>query len=166
MSTRSEILVYSEFMQWNWELDQNVKEVLPTFRAYRHWDGYPEAHGLDIVKALAMADEHDQLDNRSWEQHFLKRYLSMDFNVNVEPPAGDGQWCHGDLEYVYRLTGKQDHTGGREPEDGFMAAKVLLEVFEVYGVELNNDYSGLDGCEPVFSGSWREFPKWLAWKFN
>lgn len=161
MSTRSVVLVYSEFDEYDWEKKEHRKVLEPIARWYRHCDGYPEANGFDICKSLAEADMLDKVNNRNWAQHFLKRYMALGIDVELEPPAGEGQWCHDDLEYVYRVTGHQDYTGGGEDSPGEME-KVRIEVFAVnWHVDLMDDYSGLDESKRLFVGSWKQFPAWL-----
>lgn len=68
----------------NWETDQMEEETIATF--YRHYDGYPSCHAVDIANSLIVASrtkpehidfsgasvERDILNNRNWCQHFLK----------------------------------------------------------------------------------------------
>lgn len=69
----------------NWKSNQMEEETIATF--YRHWDGYPSCHAIDIANSLVVASrtkpeqhidfsgasvERNILNNRNWCQHFLK----------------------------------------------------------------------------------------------
>ena len=70
----------------NWKSNQMEEETIATF--YRHYDGYPSCHAIDIANSLVVASrtkpeqhidfsgasvERNILNNRNWCQHFLKR---------------------------------------------------------------------------------------------
>lgn len=64
----------------NWESNQMEEETIATF--YRHYDGYPSCHAIDIANSLVVASrtkpehidfsgasvERDILNNRNWCQ--------------------------------------------------------------------------------------------------
>ena len=69
----------------NWKSNQMEEETIATF--YRHYDGYPSCHAIDIANSLVVASrtkpeqhidfsgasvERNILNNRNWCQHFLK----------------------------------------------------------------------------------------------
>lgn len=163
MSTRSVILIDSEFDEYDWEKKVNVVEVHPIARMYRHCDGYPDGAGAQVCASLAEASLCRDVNNRNWAQHFLKVFLAADMDVEFEPCAGDGTWSHGDLEYVYRVTGKSDYTGGKEDAPDAMGA-VAVEVFDVcWGDNPDKGYSNLgDGCgKLLFKGNWKEMAAFI-----
>lgn len=77
----------------NWESNQMEEETIATF--YRHWDGYPSCHAIDIANSLVVASrtkpehidfsggsvERDILNNRNWCQHFLKAMCMADADI-------------------------------------------------------------------------------------
>lgn len=77
----------------NWETDQMEEETIATF--YRHYDGYPSCHAVDIANSLIVASrtkpehidfsgasvERDILNNRNWCQHFLKAMCMADADI-------------------------------------------------------------------------------------
>jgi len=163
MSTRSITLIRSEFADYDWETKEYKSSIHSIARFYRHCDGYPEGHGLHIALALAKVSlEPEEVNNRNWAQHFLKNICAMNCDVEFEPPSkADGGYAHGDLEYIYRITGSQDYTGGKEgkPDAGDC---VCMEVFAVdWSMNLDADYSQLDSMEPMFKGTWRGFLPWI-----
>lgn len=69
----------------NWKSNQMEEETIATF--YRHYDGYPSCHAIDIANSFVVASrtkpeqhidfsgasvERNILNNRNWCQHFLK----------------------------------------------------------------------------------------------
>ena len=167
MSTRSETLIRSEFQRYDWDDKTYKSQIMPIGRFYRHCDGYPEGHGLHIALALAgMSLCGDDVNNRNWAQHFLKRLCAMDCDIEFEPPSiADGGFAHGDLEYVYRLTGSQDYTGGKVDSPD-AADCVCIEVFAVsFSDALDGDYSQLDSMEPIYRGDWRGMLQWVCKRY-
>ena len=77
----------------NWESNQMEEETIATF--YRHYDGYPSCHAIDIASSLVVASrtkpehidfsgasvERDILNNRNWCQHFLKAMCMADVDI-------------------------------------------------------------------------------------
>ena len=72
----------------NWKSNQMEEETIATF--YRHYDGYPSCHAIDIANSLVVASrtkpeqhidfsgasvERNILNNRNWCQHFLHWYF-------------------------------------------------------------------------------------------
>lgn len=69
----------------NWKSNQMEEETIATF--YRHYDGYPSCHAVDIANSLIVASrtkpehidfsgasvERDILNNRNWCQHLNTR---------------------------------------------------------------------------------------------
>lgn len=79
----------------NWKSNQMEEETIATF--YRHWDGYPSCHAIDIANSLIVASrtkpehidfsgasvERGILNNRNWCQHFLKAMCMADARYRV-----------------------------------------------------------------------------------
>ena len=78
----------------NWKSNQMEEETIATF--YRHWDGYPSCHAIDIANSLVVASrtkpeqhidfsgasvERNILNNRNWCQHFLKAMCMADADI-------------------------------------------------------------------------------------
>ena len=107
----------------NWETDQMEEETIATF--YRHYDGYPSCHAVDIANSLIVASrtkpehidfsgasvERDILNNRNWCQHFLKRveyvferYGELYINASDEELVRQGKRTYGEeLTRLYDL---------------------------------------------------------------
>ena len=79
----------------NWKSNQMEEETIATF--YRHWDGYPSCHAIDIANSLVVASrtkpeqhidfsgasvERNILNNRNWCQHFLKAMCMVDADTS------------------------------------------------------------------------------------
>lgn len=85
----------------NWKSNQMEEETIATF--YRHYDGYPSCHAIDIANSLVVASrtkpehidfsgasvERGILNNRNWCQHFLKAMCMADADIN----GTDGRGC-------------------------------------------------------------------------
>lgn len=81
-------------------------------RFYRHWDGYPEGHGIDMAKSI-IASDCCKVDYRAWAQGFLARFLAMPVAVEFEPYGCE----HGDIEYLYVVEGIVDHRWGKTKDE-------------------------------------------------
>lgn len=59
----------------NWKSNQMEEETIATF--YRHWDGYPSCHAIDIANSLIVASrtkpEHIDFSGASVERGILNR---------------------------------------------------------------------------------------------
>ena len=163
MSTRSITQIESDFDRWNWETKEKTVETMPLARFYRHCDGYPEGHGYQMAIALAEAEFDGMSNNRNWAQQFLAKLCAMDCDIEFEPPTlADGGWCHGDIEYLYTVRGTSDYTGGKE-HDVSAPGRVTIEVREAVGWDEKEDgsYAATLAREPIFSGTWRDYARWL-----
>ena len=96
MSTRSATII-KQTTYWG---EQAETEELMRF--YRHCDGYPEGHGMDMAEAVIEADGMG-IDIRAWCQPFLAKFLGKPCTVEFEPKGCQ----HGDLEYPLRPTQKR-----------------------------------------------------------
>lgn len=91
----------------NWETDQMEEETIATF--YRHYDGYPSCHAVDIANSLIVASrtkpehidfsgasvERDILNNRNWCQHFLKAMCMADADIEFIGEGALFLWLFG-----------------------------------------------------------------------
>lgn len=104
----------------NWESNQMEEETIATF--YRHYDGYPSCHAIDIASSLVVASrtkpehidfsgasvERDILNNRNWCQHFLKAMCMADADIEFI-----GEDNVPSASYTYVVTGAYDNFGGK-----------------------------------------------------
>ena len=104
----------------NWESNQMEEETIATF--YRHYDGYPSCHAIDIANSLVVASrtkpehidfsgasvERDILNNRNWCQHFLKAMCMADADIEFI-----GEDNVPSASYTYVVTGAYDNFGGK-----------------------------------------------------
>ena len=104
----------------NWETDQMEEETIATF--YRHYDGYPSCHAVDIANSLIVASrtkpehidfsgasvERDILNNRNWCQHFLKAMCMADADIEFIEEDNVPS-----ASYTYVVTGAYDNFGGK-----------------------------------------------------
>ena len=105
----------------NWKSNQMEEETIATF--YRHWDGYPSCHAIDIANSLIVASrtkpehidfsgasvERGILNNRNWCQHFLKAMCMADADIEFI-----GEDNVPSASYTYVVTGAYDNFGGKE----------------------------------------------------
>lgn len=97
-------------------------ETIATF--YRHWDGYPSCHAIDIANSLVVASrtkpeqhidfsgasvERNILNNRNWCQHFLKAMCMVDADIEFI-----GEDNVPSASYTYVVTGAYDNFGGKD----------------------------------------------------
>lgn len=105
----------------NWKSNQMEEETIATF--YRHWDGYPSCHAIDIANSLVVASrtkpeqhidfsgasvERNILNNRNWCQHFLKAMCMADADIEFI-----GEDNVPSASYTYVVTGAYDNFGGK-----------------------------------------------------
>ena len=110
----------------NWKSNQMEEETIATF--YRHWDGYPSCHAIDIANSLVVASrtkpeqhidfsgasvERNILNNRNWCQHFLKAMCMVDADIEFI-----GEDNVPSASYTYVVTGAYDNFGGKEMRTG------------------------------------------------
>lgn len=163
MSTRSVTQVECEFSRWDFETKANKVETMPLMRFYRHHDGYLDGHGYQMAVALAKAEFDGLSNNRNWAQQFLANLCPAECDIEFEPPTvADGGRCHGDIEYFYTVRGQSDYTGGKEDDPG-APGRVVIEVRDAVGwdVEEDGSYAATLAKPPLFSGTWREYVRWL-----
>ena len=146
MSTRSATIIRQT--TYYGEMDVNTEELM---RFYRHWDGYPEGHGLDMARAIAIADQRGYIKNSSqWLASFLTWYLIISPNtchIEFEPYGCQ----HGDLEYLYVVEGTVDRRW-----NGTKDGKLPITI-SVYGINWDESYYDAEKREPIFSGTAYEY---------
>lgn len=92
----------------NWKSNQMEEETIATF--YRHYDGYPSCHAIDIANSLVVASrtkpeqhidfsgasvERNILNNRNWCQHFLKAMCMADADIEFIGEGALFLWLFG-----------------------------------------------------------------------
>lgn len=140
MSTRS-VTIIRQATYWGETPD--TEELM---RFYRHCDGYPEGHGIDMAEAILEADESKGME-RCWCQQFLAKLLCKPCTVEFEPFG----YQHGDLEYLYVVEGLVDHRWGAR-HDGKLPVSI-----SVYGIGWDEDYGVAMERTPIFSGTAYEY---------
>lgn len=141
MSTRSATII-RQTTYWGKEAD--TEELM---RFYRHCDGYPEGHGIDMALSVIEVDGMAGIDPRSWCQPFLVSLLSKPITVEFEPPTCQ----HGDLEYLYVIDSIADYRLGAR-HDGRLTVTINL-----YGMGWDEDYEVAMERTPIFSGTAYEY---------
>lgn len=136
MSTRSATIIRQTTY---WGEDAETEELM---RFYRHSDGYPEGHGMQMASAVMQADEWPT-GPQEWLQAVLTAFFGMDNVIEFEPFGCQ----HGDLEYLYVLEGIVDLRWNRTKSD------TLPVTISVYGIGLDEDYADAERREPIFSGT-------------
>lgn len=160
MGTPSITILKNRVLDW----ETNEKKDVTVAKFYRHYDGYPIAHGSDIAMALLNAalterkkytrfdgKECDRaaLNNRNWCQHFLKELCKQD--MDIEFVNADTKLCS---DFVYVITGEYDNFGGK---------------FDIEKIDYLNRinvkvYCGDEKGELLFDGSGLEYLNWKHWE--
>ena len=140
MSTRSATIIRQTTY---WDETPDTEELM---RFYRHCDGYPEGHGMDMAEAISEADESKGME-RCWCQQFLAKLLGKPCTVEFEPFG----CTHGDLEYLYVVEGIVDHRWGAT-HDGRLPVTI-----SVYEIGWDEDYYVVMERTPIFSGTAYEY---------
>lgn len=139
------------------------------FRFYRHCDGYPEGHGLDMAQAFNRAEgkgtaDKDRwfsqgLNNRNWAQKCLAELFAADCDLELEPVG----WQHWDIEFLYVVTGVYEASGGKH---NIQTMPVTIAVYDTYADELSHlsdwSYDRVLATEPLFVGTPHEYCEWIA----
>lgn len=143
MSTRSATIIRQTTY---WGEQAETEELM---RFYRHCDGYPEGHGLEMAEAIRNAN-NDSTRPSQWLAGMLKWFLTNNpYAANIEFEDRNSQ--HGDLEYIYVVEGIVDRRWGRT-KDGRLPITI-----SVYGTGRDVPYSDALGNEPIFSGTAYEY---------
>lgn len=140
MSTRSATII----RQTTYYGEQaNTEELM---RFYRHCDGYPEGHGMQMALAVRQADDWP-VRPEEWLQAVLTAFFGMDNAIEFEPYGCQ----HGDLEYLYVLEGIVDLRWNRTKSD------TLPITISAYGIGWDESYNDAESCKPIFSGTAYEY---------
>lgn len=140
MSTRSATII-KQTTCWGEQAD--TEELM---RFYRHCDGYPEGHGIDMARAVVLADKNG-IAPEYWVQGVLEFFFCNSIGVEFEPHGCE----HGDLEYLYVVEGIIDHRWGKTK-----SGKLPITI-SVYDIVCNEDYDVTMEREPLFSGTAYEY---------
>lgn len=143
MSTRS-ATIFKQTTYWGEKAE--TEEVL---RFYRHCDGYPKGHGMELAQAVTCADQAKP-NPCYWLANVLNWFmLQGPYSTCIEfEPKG----CqHGDLEYLYVVEGIVDNRWGKTKSGN------LPVTISVYGIGWDEDYDVAMGREPIFSGTAYEY---------
>ena len=144
MSTRSATII-RQTTYWGEQAD--TEELM---RFYRHCDGYPEGHGMDLAKSIRNADRAGARPSEwlggvlSW---FFIVFSPFTPCVEFEPKGCQ----HGDLEYLYVVDGIVDHRWGKTKSGR------LPVTISVYGIGWDEDYDVAMERTPIFSGTAYEY---------
>lgn len=145
MSTRS-VTILRNHEKWNdWKTGEVVERGGELMRFYRHCDGYPDGHGLEMAVSIVSAKIDGVIDNRNWCAAMLGRFLMSSWSVNFETSDGIE---HGDIEYIYVVEGLCDYTGGREGVDDCSFVRIT-----VWKCRYDEGYEKAMSKEPLFSGT-------------
>ena len=140
MSTRSATIIRQTTY---WGEEAETEELM---RFYRHCDGYPEGHGIDLASSVMMADEQGW-NEECWLQGVLADFLNLKCLVEFESCGCE----HGDLEYLYVLEGIVDQRWGKTK-----SGKLPVTI-SVYEIDWDEPYSDAEKHEPLFSGTAYEY---------
>lgn len=140
MSTRSATIIRQTTY---WGEQAETEELM---RFYRHCDGYPEGHGMQMALAVMQADEWTTRPVE-WLQAVLTAFFGMDNAIEFEPRGCQ----HGDLEYLYVLEGIVDFRWNRTKSN------TLPITISVYGIGWDEDYDVAMERTPIFSGTAYEY---------
>ena len=124
------------------------------FRFYRHWDGYPSGHGMDLVNACKAANNDVGINNRNWCQHVMAHLFATTVDMEVETCDVE----HGDLDYLYVITGRYGHTGGKVAVDRYDL------MISAYRVGWDQSYESAIRKNLLFSGTPERFEQWVKYE--
>lgn len=143
MSTRS-VTIIRQTTYWGEQAD--TEEIM---RFYRHCDGYPEGHGMELANAVLNADRAKPRPSE-WLATVLNWFLIWSpYSPCIEfEPYG---YQHGDLEYLYVMEGIVDRRWGATK-----SGKLPITI-SVYGIGWDEDYDVVMERTPIFSGTAYEY---------
>ena len=140
MSTRSATII----KQTTYLGEEADTEELMRF--YRHCDGYPEGHGMEMAEAIKLADATNRYQD-AWLQSVLTAFFGNDNVIEFEAKGCE----HDDIEYLYVIEGIVDL------RLGVTKSGRLPITISVYGVGWEESYSDVEKQEPIFSGTAYEY---------
>lgn len=143
MSTRSATIIRQTTY---WGETPDTEELM---RFYRHCDGYPQGHGMELAQAIKNADCTTSRSSE-WLSNVLKWFFARGpYATSIEfEPFG---CTHGDLEYLYVVEGIVDHRWGAT-HDGKLPVTI-----SVYSMGWDEDYYVVMERTPLFSGTAYEY---------
>ena len=142
MSTRS-VTIIRQSTYWG-----GMEEHAELMRFYRHCDGYPEGHGLQMALAVRQADK-DGMPSDCWLSTILHEFMKMDMALHIEFEPWGRQ--HGDLKYLYVVEGIVDQRRGATHYGR------LPVTISVYDTVWDEDYDVAMARTPIFSGTAYEY---------
>lgn len=141
MSTRSATII----RQTNYTGENADTEELMRF--YRHCDGYPEGHGIDMARAITLADKKGFAPEH-WVQGVLGFFFCKGVGIEFESFGCED----GDIEFLYVVEGIIDHRWGRRKDD---TLPITISVYQHYSDE---PYISTElNTKPIFSGTAYEY---------
>lgn len=127
-----------------WGEEANTEELM---RFYRHSDGYLDCHGLDIARAVMLADKKG-IASDNWVQGLLQFFFCNEVRVEFEPYGYE----HGDITFLYVVEGIVDLMCGRKMDD------ILPITISVYKHSFDEPYISTElNTKPIFSGTAYEY---------
>lgn len=152
MSTRSETIIMQECGKYAVNEDGRYERIgaedREVARFYRHCDGYPTGHGLDMAYSFEGCGKSN-LRGRNWVQVLLGAFMLGEGKEGT-PMEEWGAPCiefepqdveHGDLEYLYTVRGS-------------IFGEVTIAVRRIGWDE---HYADVLEREPLFEGTPREY---------
>lgn len=156
MSTRCATIV----KQHNYYYDGD--EEVELFRFYRHCDGYPSGHGLDMAESFIRAEEKGTADknrwfsqglnNRNWAQKCFAELFAADCDLELEGPKDE----HWDIEFLYVVEGSYAAGGGKH---NIERLPVTIACYDVPDFDMQ--YKDVLKREPLFKGDPHYFKEWV-----
>lgn len=141
MSTRS-VTIIKQTTYWGEEA--KTEELM---RFYRHCDGCLDCHGLDIARAVTLADKKG-IASDYWVQGLLQFFFCNEVGVEFEPLSCE----HGDIALLYVVEGIVDDRWGRRKDD------TLPITISVYRHSFDEPYISTElNTKPIFSGTAYEY---------
>lgn len=122
------------------------EEVL---RFYRHYDGYPEGHGVQLAYAIDKIWGEETFDMSVNDENVIMRVLdSIIKNIDTQITIESHNTVHGDLDYVYFVDIKPEKTGRIGPHN------IIIYIHYYHG---ENDYLDIFKKKtPIFKGTVQE----------
>ena len=156
MSTRSATIILQE--REKYERDEDGRwsfagtEDVEIARFYRHCDGYPDGHGLNMAYCFENCDK-EHADGRNWFQVYLGAFMTGQ-GIEGTPferwgaphiEFEEAGFEHGDLEYLYTVKGDSE---GKP-------------TIAVYGIGWDEHYDHALAAEPLFEGTPADYIAWI-----
>ena len=141
MSTRSATIIRQVDI-WPSSTGPDSEERNELLRFYRHCDGYPDGHGLEMAKTLQLMTSAYRTD---WAAQLIS-YMALTGCIEIEGRRVE----HGDLEYLYVVDGVADHRAGVSSR----GAQITLSV---YRIGWDEPYQECMKKAPYFTGTPDEY---------